>query len=250
MSDSENNSPEHAIKIIANMLTTFSNLRIVIAFVTISFLVMLLVYRYTAGVFQDSISAYYYQDIYESPMKNVFLGFAMRSIFIGALCSVGVLLIAYHGYTTAENWFLNGAGACLVLVVFFPMDMSSPTGLPNYFHGYVHDLSAVSFFACLFIVCVFLSQETLVAVTNENVKSLYKWCYRLIGILMLVPAISIVFVILGVISSIFWIEFGGVAVFSLYWLIKNVELHNTRFETWRSLVSILNKHNENVRKAQ
>jgi hypothetical protein len=82
---------------------------------------------------------------------------------------------------------------------------------------------------------VFLSQETLVAVKTKSVRDLYKWCYRVIGILMLVPAISIVFVIMRVINSIFWIEFGGVAVFSLYWLIKNIELHNTQFETWGSM---------------
>jgi len=54
----------------------------------------------------DSMSGYYY-----TPMRNV---------FVGALCALGVFLVAYDGYDEVDRWITNIAGLCAIGVAFFP----------------------------------------------------------------------------------------------------------------------------------
>ncbi len=51
-------------------------------------------------VLPDSISSYYYTH--------------MRNVFVGALCALGVFLIAYAGYDEWDRWITNIAGGCAV----------------------------------------------------------------------------------------------------------------------------------------
>jgi hypothetical protein len=53
-----------------------------------------------------SMSAYYY-----TPMRN---------IFVGALCALGVFLLAYDGYDEVDRWVTNVAGFCAIGVAFCP----------------------------------------------------------------------------------------------------------------------------------
>src|SRR5215470_5098220 len=53
---------------------------------------------------RESISGYYY-----TPMRNV---------FVGALCALGVFLIAYDDHDKLERWVTDGAGLCAILVAF------------------------------------------------------------------------------------------------------------------------------------
>ncbi len=52
----------------------------------------------------DSMSSYYYTN--------------MRNVFVGALCALGVFLIAYLGYDNADRWITNVAGAGVIGVAF------------------------------------------------------------------------------------------------------------------------------------
>jgi hypothetical protein len=60
----------------------------------------------------DSMSGYYY-----TPMRNV---------FVGALCAVGVFLVAYDGYDKVDRWITNIAGLGAIGVAFFPTKPSVP----------------------------------------------------------------------------------------------------------------------------
>jgi hypothetical protein len=53
-----------------------------------------------------SISGYYYTD--------------MRNIFVGALCALGVFLVAYDGYDDVDRWITNIAGFGAIGVAFCP----------------------------------------------------------------------------------------------------------------------------------
>ncbi len=53
-----------------------------------------------------SMSGYYYT--------------GMRNIFVGALCALGVFLVAYAGYDEVDRWITNIAGFCAIGVAFFP----------------------------------------------------------------------------------------------------------------------------------
>jgi hypothetical protein len=55
---------------------------------------------------RESISGYYY-----TPMRNV---------FVGALCALGVFLIAYDGHDKLERLVTDAAGVCAVFVAFCP----------------------------------------------------------------------------------------------------------------------------------
>ena len=44
----------------------------------------------------------------------------MRNVFVGALCALGVFLVAYAGYDEVDRWITNVAGLCAIGVAFFP----------------------------------------------------------------------------------------------------------------------------------
>ena len=54
----------------------------------------------------DSMSGYYYTD--------------MRNIFVGALCALGVFLVAYDGYDDVDRWITSIAGFGAIAVAFCP----------------------------------------------------------------------------------------------------------------------------------
>jgi hypothetical protein len=81
----------------------------------------------------DSMSGYYY-----TPMRNV---------FVGALCALGVFLIAYDGYDNWDRWITNIAGLCAIGVAFCPTKPSGPMSTAQNVLGDFH----VGFAACTFI---------------------------------------------------------------------------------------------------
>jgi hypothetical protein len=44
----------------------------------------------------------------------------MRDVFVGALCALGVFLVAYAGYDEVDRWITNIAGLCAIGVAFCP----------------------------------------------------------------------------------------------------------------------------------
>jgi hypothetical protein len=54
----------------------------------------------------DSMSGYYYTD--------------MRNVFVGALCALGVFLVAYEGYDDVDRWITNIAGFGAIGVALCP----------------------------------------------------------------------------------------------------------------------------------
>ena len=68
-----------------------------------------------SGQQPESISGYYYT--------------GMRNVLVGALCVLGVFLIAYSGYDELDRWITNLAGIGALGVAFFPT--SSPSFRPS-----------------------------------------------------------------------------------------------------------------------
>jgi len=83
----------------------------------------------------DSMSGYYY-----TPMRNV---------FVGALCALGVFLIAYDGYDNVDRWITNIAGACAIGVAFCPTKPSGPMKTWQNVVGDIHVVFAVCTFTAL-----------------------------------------------------------------------------------------------------
>ncbi len=80
----------------------------------------------------DSMSGYYY-----TPMRN---------IFVGALCALGVFLIAYDGYDGMDKWITNVAGFGAIGVAFCPTKPSGPVSAAQNVVGDFH----VGFAICTF----------------------------------------------------------------------------------------------------
>jgi hypothetical protein len=83
----------------------------------------------------DSMSGYYY-----TPMRN---------IFVGALCALGVFLIAYDGYDGMDKWITNVAGFCAIGVAFCPTKPSGHMSATQSLVGDFHVVFAVCTFTAL-----------------------------------------------------------------------------------------------------
>ncbi len=210
-----------------HMLGTYAALRRLIAVVTAVFLLTLTGYRVFGHdpVKRESISSYYYHD-------NV--DFRMKDVFVGALTSVALLLLAYQGYTDRENWTLNIAGTGLLCVVAFPMDWDPNTNSPGEMtiRGYVHYASAVTFFLSLGYVGLYRAHDTLGLLPDGMQKTLFKNLYRITGFFMVaVPVLAVVLVLRGYGGWIYVVEYFGVTVFLVYWLVKSYEMKVSLLET-------------------
>lgn len=222
------------VRLETHMLGTYASLRRLMAVVTLGFLAVLTTYRLMhwgqgpAGGVMDSISAYYYHTNADWPIGDV---------YIGALSAIGLLLIAYQGYTKRESWALNAAGTALLVVVFCPMDERSlgpnpPRARDLVWYAWVHYAAAVVFFLGLWYVSLFRSRDTLVNVSTEARRTAYRRSYQITGWLMiLVPAVAVVLFAVNIPDYIYYAEYGGAVAFVGYWVVKSFELLCTRLET-------------------
>jgi hypothetical protein len=90
---------------------SYRYLRLAIVVVVASLLVSVVIERFHASCWQESISAYYF-----TPSQPV---------FVGALIALGVSMIAIKGSTDVEDMLLNVAGVLAPIVAFVPT--SPPT---------------------------------------------------------------------------------------------------------------------------
>lgn len=204
-----------------HLLATYFGLRLGMGFIALAFPLLLCIggLILTATEIQGSLSAYYH-----TPMRNV---------FVGGLFAIGPFLYLYKGFSSKENIALNVAGILAIGVAIFPM--AAPAGITIYTNPALHGFCAVVFFACIAYVCIFRSGDTLPLVSNENARQRYRQTYLVIGILMIVLPLTAA-LLLNIYNNVFGpntdtvilgIEWGGVWVFSAYWLIKTWELHHS-----------------------
>lgn len=223
--------PRVAIDIDDHRRRTYVWLRRLLVIVTSIFLLALASYRAKNMMngkpnAENSISAYYYHDNQDWPM---------RDLFVGSLCAMGLMLLAYQGFRDAEDYALNFAGIFLVGVAFVPME--APAGKTSWVAvPEAHYASAAIFFLSIIYVTWFRSHDTLGEITGER-RTKYKNAYRLTGLFM-----TLVLIGTGVAASLhradrtrygdylLWAEFFGVFAFWLFWLVKTVELENSKVD--------------------
>lgn len=203
-----------------HMLATYKALRWSMAGVAAVFLVSLAVYKAFGQdpERRDSISAYYHHTNQDVPMQV---------LFAGTFAAIGLLLIAYQGYTDLENWVLNVAGAALLGVLLFPMDWPIDPAVPQSVREKIHIGCAVVFFLGIAYVSLFRAHDTLDHMTDRARARLYRNLYLATGVLMaLVPAIWLAVYLAQVKSHVYVVEFCGVYFFLSFWVIKNIELRS------------------------
>lgn len=87
-------------------LRTYRFLRFAVVCVVVMLIASLLLEAGRSGCLKGSISAYYYSPV--------------RTVFVGALCAIGLVLIALWGKTALEDSLFNLAGLLAPVVAFVP----------------------------------------------------------------------------------------------------------------------------------
>lgn len=110
--------PKNTRALLQHFSATYFSLRAGMALLAAAFpllLVMMGDSRYEVAT-QPSLSAYFWA--VGAPLQCA--SFPLRTVFAGVLIAIAMCLYAYKGYTTLENWLLNFAAVCAVVVALYP----------------------------------------------------------------------------------------------------------------------------------
>jgi hypothetical protein len=165
---------------------------------------------------QPSMSAYYHT--------------GMRNVFVGVLFAIGGALYLYKGFSRAEDYVLNAAGALAVVVALVP---TRPPGTPHTVASTLHWVAAVLFFLCTAYVCIFRASDTLPLVGDGRLAEQYDRLYRLLGSVMILSPISawVLHEALPYRSTyVFLVEVVCVWTFAAYWMAKGIEIAQSQAE--------------------
>ncbi len=201
---------------------TYFSTRLGIAIIGILFPLILWLIGLQLGVeLQGSISAYYH-----TPIRNV---------FVGILFAIGTSLYLYKGYSTVEDFVLDGAGILAVCVALLPTSCPVEVECDTFTAPLWHGISAILFFILIAYICIFRALDTLnQSQIEESRKKVYMIIYWILGVSMIaLPLFSALWLYLvnetG--SLIFWVELAGVWVFSAYWIVKTIEINESQLES-------------------
>ncbi|NKB88517.1 MAG: DUF998 domain-containing protein [Acidobacteria bacterium] len=173
--------------------------------------------RFVAGTpLQSSVSSYYYT--------------VVGDVFVGAICVIGVFLMAYRGYSPADN--LAGHLACLfaVGVGLFPTEPLDPDPQQELV-GTIHLICAALLFVTLAYFCLALfrktSQHRVPTAEKLRRNQIYTICgWTIIGCIALIAAAFFLSEDSPVkrLRPVFWLEAFAIMAFGISWLTKG--------ETW------------------
>jgi hypothetical protein len=211
------------------------------------------------------MSDYYFAFVpADSPLRV----FPMRGFFVGILWAIGCFLILYRGFSNTENWLLNFAGFSAIAVAFFPMAAactncaSVDLSRLHYFSA----VALFVFIALVAWFCNEDSLRELMEEQTRKENELkeelgklqgkhqrkeelekklrdlqhehkrnhpdhFRGLYYLLGALMiLAPAAAVGMTYFAGIYDwkTFVVEWAGIWVFSVYWLVKSYELSLSR----------------------
>lgn len=200
--------------------------------------------------FQSSMSAYFWAA--QTPEQCA--TFPMRTIFVGYLFAIGVLLFAYKGLTGLENTLLNLAALCAFAVAVYPESLGieepidareaqlyetceavwlwakAHANLPT---TKIHWIAAVLLFGLLATVALTCAKDSLKYLPQRYNPGFYRYMYSILGVLMgffwpIGVFIAYVFDLSE--HKTFIIETLGVVTFGLYWSVKTIELSMSSLE--------------------
>ena len=196
---------------------------------------------------QDSLSAYYHAGPPCIPFQGVY-----RDLFVGLLAAISFCLIIYSGFGKLENWLLNGAGVCLAGVAFFPMGWpeprlldtcrTTPGFMPHQASGFlglpvsVHNVAAVAFFLTITAVNVLTAMDTVDIIQNTSLRHrwrrIFQWARWLMPASLGLVLLLRLFTGTSLIGDrlVLWLEWAGIWAFSLYWLLKSIEILGSRVD--------------------
>lgn len=237
--------PRDSRELAKHFADTYFSLRLGLAVLAFSLPFVLYFYgKWRHGLpLQESMSAYFWAATAEQCAS-----FPMRTIFVGFLFAVAISLYLYKGFTPRENYLLNAASICAVVVALVPERLPKPgpnmelTSLPPYFQELykncssiavhaanydgppLHHIAAVTLFLLLAIVARVCARESLDFLPANISRAKYERLYKRIAIAMVLFPIAGVAVAYLFGHWIFFVEAAGVMTFGFYWAVKSWEL--------------------------
>ncbi|MDA1370796.1 MAG: DUF998 domain-containing protein [Proteobacteria bacterium] len=184
----------------------------------------LIVFFIYEGDFQASVSDYYYT--------------ALRNIFVGSLCAIGVFLLSYRGPNGEDKNSGIVAGLAALAVALFPTDppMETDLALWQEIVNTGHDIAAIILFIMFarFCLCLFTktdkSQEILEKTPKGARNKSYKFCGRTILVciaLILVNWLLTTFAGIALFTQIrpvLILEIVAIYAFAISWMTKSEAL--------------------------
>lgn len=166
---------------------------------------------------QDNMSSYYHT--------------ALRDIFVGAMCSIGIFLLCYRGYDWIENATANFGCASALGVALLPLDANSDPLYQTSLVGYLHSVSGGAFFLTLAFYSLYHfpnpKDEPHEIEPHEAERN---FVYRTSGVVILLSMLAMGIYLFFLPASakqlfnkynfLFWMEWVAVWAFAAAWLTK------------------------------
>lgn len=213
---------KHSTELQVHFLSTYLNLRIGLAAISVAFPLLLWFGGEKTGIpLRGSMSEYYHAEGCCG---------SMRDVFVGLMFVVGTGLYLYKGYSTKENISLNIAGAFAVGVALLPMEINCK---PNCSYITSHGICVFGFFFGIAFSLWFCSNDTIDKLGSEEDRRLFRKAYRILGWLLplsLVAAYVITVLGRALTSYVFFVELIAVWTVAAYWIIKSFELSKSNAE--------------------
>ena len=166
---------------------------------------------------QENMSSYYHT--------------AMRDVFVGTLCALGVFLFCYQGHDWVENWTANLACVFAIGIALFPLDANSDPLHQRTLVGYLHSVCGGFFFLVLAFYSLFhFPSAKSKSFEQEPHEKQRDFVYRVTGVVILASVLAMgIFLFLfspewkaigNRYHLIFWLEWIAVWAFGIAWLTK------------------------------
>jgi hypothetical protein len=169
-----------------------------------------------------------------------------RNLFVGFLCVIGASLFMYSGFSKLEDILLDLAGFLLLLVALFPTDWAGSQlgglicedfkpfqaslllGLPVS----IHNFAAIGFFLAITLVNYKTALISVAFISDADQRQRWSRIFSVARFLM--PASLLLAFLLSRAFDpgrwVLWLECAGIWAFSIYWLLKSLEILGSRVD--------------------
>jgi hypothetical protein len=151
-----------------------------------------------------SLSGYYYTDL--------------RDVLVGAMCAVGVFLLAYYGHDYVDNVASTVAGLGAIGLALFPTTPDHDVTAWDRTSGVLHLVFAALFFLSLAYFCLRLFPHD--GEQPEKFGALYRACGIVILACLVLIALAKYSGFAASLHPALWLEAVAVEAFGVAWLVK------------------------------